>query len=161
MDKPYSIVGVSKSALKKVFLGWFSFRCLSFSGKCLYSIKVPMELRPCAPGGEYRGPVRIPVTRSSGQNSFPGVVYRPTRQFFKLRPADYSRMSEHYQKMAEERRSERHAEQEKLNIFGPDISREDDSTDEINASCKILKHLEHSGQIRLYYRRQDSIIICT
>lgn len=114
-----------------------------------------MALRPCKPGDEYRGPPRIPVTRSNGEQTYPGVIYRPTRQFWKLRPADYHKMSEHYQKMAEKRRSERHAEQEKLKVFGQDISQEDKSPAEIDSTCKILKHLEHGDQIRLYYRRQD------
>ena len=158
MDIPYSIIGVSESALKKVYLGWFSYCCGHFQENVICFFKVPMALRPCNPGDEYRGPVRIPVTRTNGEKTFPGVSYRPTRQFFKLRSADYYKLSEHYKKMAEDRRAERHAEQEKLKTFGPDISQEDTSGAEIDASCKILKHLEHSGMIRLYYRRKDPVI---
>lgn len=117
-----------------------------------------MALRPCNPGEEYRGPVRIPVTRSCGADTFPGVSYRPTRQFWKLRSADYAAQAEHYKKMADDRRAERKAEQDKIKTFGLDISQEDVGG-VIDATCKILKHLEHGDKVRLYYRRQARDII--
>ena len=113
-----------------------------------------MALRPCNPGEEYRGPVRVPVTRSCGADTFPGVSYRPTRQFWKLRSADYAAQVEHYKKMAEERRAERKAEQEKIKTFGQEISLDDVGGGVIDSNCKLLKHLEHDGKVRLYYRRK-------
>ena len=117
-----------------------------------------MALRPCNPGEEYRGPVRVPVSRSSGKDTYPGVSYRPTRQFWNLRPADYVSQLEHYKQMAEERRAGRKAEQEKIKMFGPDISEEDIDGGDIGADCKVLKNLEYDGKVRLYYRRQELIL---
>ena len=114
-----------------------------------------MELRPCKPGTEYHGPVRVPVQRRTGEQTFNGVVYRPVRQFWHLRTAAFNRKKEHFQEMADQRRSERKAHQEQIKVFGPDdVSELDESTDPLDATCKILKFIEHDDKIRLFYRRQ-------
>ena len=118
-----------------------------------------MELRPCAPGERYEGPVRIPVRRSSGAQAINGVTYRPLRKFWHLRTAGYNDDLKHFQQMAEERRVKRKAEEEKIRIFGPDISIEDPNTGPLDATCKVLKQTEHDGHVRLYYRRQVTVII--
>lgn len=121
-------------------------------------IQVPMELRPCGPGVEYRGPVRVPVQRSSGRQVVPGVSYRPIKRFFHLRSsADYIKQREHFQEMADNRRAERKAQQEQIRKFGPDISEPDTGPWPLDSSCKILKYIEFDDQIRLYFRRQDPI----
>ena len=113
-----------------------------------------MELRPCLPGQKYSGPVRVPVTRSSGAHMVPGVTYRPRRRFFHLRSADYEEKLKQSQQMADERRAERKAEQARIAIYGPDISTLDEDGFQIDATCKVLKTIEHEGNVRLYYRRQ-------
>ena len=114
-----------------------------------------MELRPCALGTEYHGPVRVPVARPSGAQTFSGISYRPTRQFWRLRPADYAQKAKHYQQMAEQRRAERKAQQEHVKIYGPEISVEDDGNEPLGSDCKVLKQLEYDGKVRLYFRRKE------
>ena len=116
-----------------------------------------MELRPCKPGEEYKGPVRVPVKRSSGARREPGIRYRPIKRFFHLRTADYNMQKEHFQQMADERRAKRKAQQEQIKIFGPEISEEDDGEWPLDNTCKILKFLEFDGQVRLYFRRKEHV----
>ena len=113
-----------------------------------------MERRPCVPGRQYKGPVRVPVVRSSGFTTVHGVTYRPRRRFFHLRAADYEEKLKQAQLMAEDRRAERKAEQERIAIYGPDISTLDELGGPMNGQCKVLKTIEHEGTVRLYYRRQ-------
>ena len=118
-----------------------------------------MELRPLVRGNEYHGPVRVPVSRPAGSDTFSGVIYRPRRRFHHLRTADQEEERvKHLQQMAEERRAERKAEQERIRIFGPDISSLDENGGPIGVDCKVLKTLDFDGGVRLYYRRQDCFI---
>ena len=114
-----------------------------------------MELRPCAPGTEYRGPVRVPVSRPSGAQTYRGTIHRPTRQFWHLRPADYAQKAKHYQQMAEQRRADRKLLEDQIKIYGPEISVEDDGIEPLGVDCKVLKQLEHDGKVRLYFRRKE------
>ena len=118
-----------------------------------------MELRPCLPGEQYEGPVRVPVSRPTGAQSFSGVIYRPIRQFWHLRTAAYNEKAKHFQQMAEQRRIVRKAEQEQLKIYGPSISIEDPNQDPLDSNCKILKQIENDGVVRLFYRRKERFII--
>ena len=118
-----------------------------------------MELRPCAPGTEYHGPRRVSVTRPSGAQTFPGVIYRPRSRFWHLRSADYEERAKQLQQMAENRRAERKAEQDRLSQFGPDISIQDETDGPLDGDCRILKTLEHGDEVRLYFRRKDGIFI--
>ena len=116
-----------------------------------------MELRPCAPGVEYRGPKRVPVRRSSGAQAMSGITYRPRKRFFHLRTADYDEKLKHCQHLADKRRMERKAEQERIQKYGPDISVPDEDDGPLGPDCKVLKTLDtHDGEVRLYYRRKGA-----
>ena len=156
----YSVTGVSSEALKRYYLGWFSNCCFVLGIVFFVNLnyfKVPMELRPCKYGTEYVGPVRVPVKRSSGAQTFPGVTYRPVRRFWHLRSADFNKQKQHFQEMADQRRADRKAQEESIRTFGPDISEDDSGSGPLDGSCKILKFIESGGIVRLFYRRQGRL----
>ena len=56
--------------------------------------------------------------------------------------------------MADDRRAIRKAEQERIAIYGPDISTQDELDGPLDGQCKLLKTIEHEGNVRLFYRRK-------